>query len=223
MITDSRSLLVAGTDTGVGKTIATLALAATWWQRRGPCGLYKPVQCGPGDREQYLNTLPLDQTLDDITPFYFTAPLAPPLAAALEGRVVDLGILWQQYQRLQERFAMVFVEAAGGLGTPVTAEYTFADLARDWHLPTVLVVPVRLGAIAQAVATVAYARSQKIAVKGIILNAATEEAYQRQEEWAPTDILARLTYTSILGTIPPLQTLDREALRQAGEQLDWLP
>jgi dethiobiotin synthetase len=220
---ESQGLLIAGTDTGVGKTVVTTAMAADWWHRRGPCALYKPVQCGPGDREHYLDTLPLDQTLDEITPLYFAAPLAPPLAAAAEGQRVDLAVLWHHYQQLRSRFSLVLVEAAGGLGTPITAEYTFGDLARDWRLPTVLVVPVRLGAISQAVAYSSYARSQKIKLRGLVFSAASAEAQQRQEEWAPLDLIARLTCTPILGVLPYLPTQDRETLRQAGGTLDWLP
>jgi len=63
----------------------------------------------------------------------------------------------------------VLVEALGGLGSPVSEEFTVADLA-EWRLPTVLVVPVKLGAIAQAVANVALARPSRVHLKGIVLN-----------------------------------------------------
>jgi len=63
----------------------------------------------------------------------------------------------------------VLVEALGG--SPVSEEFTVADLA-EWR-PTVLVVPVKLGAIAQAVANVALARPSRVHLKGIVLNCPT--------------------------------------------------
>jgi len=82
--------------------------------------------------------------------------LAPPPAA--EGRRVELELVWQAFESLRSSRDWVLVEALGGLGSPVSEEFTVADLAAEWRLPTVLVVPVNLGAIAQAVANVALAR-----------------------------------------------------------------
>lgn len=139
------SLLIAGSDTSVGKTIVTTLLANYLLDRaRGSVGIMKPVQSGRGDQEYYANNF--SQTPETICPQYFATPLAVPLAAEREGKRVDLGLLWQTYQDLVAKYQIVLVEGAGGIGSPITWEYTVADLARDWRLPTVLVVPVRLGA-----------------------------------------------------------------------------
>lgn len=198
------TLLVTGTDTEVGKTVVTAAIAAYWQTHHGdrPLGILKPVQAGTGDREQYAQLFALDQSLEELCPAYFAEPIAPPLAAHLEGRSVDLSAIWQTLQRLQRTRAGVLVEGAGGLGSPVTWELTVADLAREWRLPTLLVVPVKLGAIAQAVANVALARSRHLDLRGIVLNCTEPRSTAECDRLAPADWIADLTQIPVLGTLP---------------------
>ncbi|WP_017300888.1 dethiobiotin synthase [Nodosilinea nodulosa] len=200
------ALLVAGTDTEVGKTVLTSALLAYWQQHRpaqAPAVL-KPFQSGVGDRELYQRLFFPQTSLEAITAQYFEAPLAPPLAAALEGRSVDLALAWRALEASTQQHPWVLVEGLGGLGSPVTYELTVADLAAAWHLPVVLVVPVRLGAIAQAVANVALARQRGIDLRGLVLNCPTALTAEDIDQWAPIDLVAGLTQTPVLGTLPYL-------------------
>jgi dethiobiotin synthetase len=113
------------------------------------------------------------------------------------------------------------VEALGGLGSPVTYELTVADLARDWGLPTVLVVPVRLGAIAQAVANVALARQSGVKLKGIVLNCTQPRSDQEIADLTPVDLIQSLTNTPVFGIIPHLtDATDLAKLTQVASQLD---
>lgn len=164
----------------------------------------KPIQSGTGDRELYARLFSLNQSLEEITPLHFQAPLAPPLAAEREGKSVQLGLVWQAFETLRQQRDWVLVEALGGLGSPVTYEITVADLARDWGLPSVLVVPVRLGAIAQAVANVALARSSRLQLKGIVLNCVRPCSEQEIADWAPVELIQSLTNTRVLGILPHL-------------------
>ncbi|MEM6840078.1 MAG: dethiobiotin synthase [Cyanobacteria bacterium P01_C01_bin.120] len=203
-------LLITGTDTEIGKTVLTTALAAYWLNSRSPdsLGLMKLVQSGTGDFETYTRLFDLAQDELAIAPQRFAAPLAPPLAAAQEGKTVDLTIVWQQLSQLLDRRQWVLIEALGGLGSPVTDEWTVADLAAAWHLPIVLVVPIRLGAIAQAVANAALARQHQLTVKGIVLNCPTPLTPEQQRHWAPIDLIERLTQLPVLGQMPYLSSVD---------------
>jgi len=198
-------LLIAGTDTEVGKTVLTTALAA-YWQKycQASLGIMKPIQAGAGDRELYQQLLGIDQTPEEITPVYFETPLAPPLAAKSENRQVDLGLVWQTLSTLRQR-DFVLIEALGGLGSPVTAELTVADLAGEWRLPTVLVVPVRLGAIGQAVANIALARLCRVSIVGIILNCVQPRTEAEIADWAPVELIQSLTNTPVLGCLPYIE------------------
>ncbi|BAZ51179.1 dethiobiotin synthase [Nostoc sp. NIES-4103] len=219
----SNTLLITATDTDAGKTVLTSALAA-YWQKYFPhrsWGIMKPIQSGIGDREWYQNLFTLEQSAQEITPLYFQAPLAPPLAARQENRQVDLGVVWQVLSELRSRRDFLLVEALGGLGSPVTEELTVADLAAEWRLPTVLVVPVRLGAIAQAVANVALARQTRVNLKGIVLNCVQPRSDAQIADWTPPDLVQSLTNTPVLGCLPYLENrTDLDKLAQVASNLD---
>lgn len=221
MTIETQRLLVTGTDTEVGKTIVTSALVAYWLKHypSSALGLLKPVQAGPGDAEYYQQLFNLDQP-GGIVPQKFAAPLAPPLAAEQENKAVDLAVIWQALSGLLDTRKRVLVEGVGGLGSPVTREWTVADLAAAWQLPIVLVVPIKLGAIAQAVANAALARQHQLSVKGIILNCASAISPEQQANWAPVALIENLTRLPVLGTLPHMADVsDREALAAAAATL----
>lgn len=216
------ALLITGTDTESGKTVLTTALAAYWQKYNShSLGIMKPIQSGLGDRTWYQQMFSLSQSAEEITPLYFQAPLAPPIAAARENRTVDLAVVWQTFTALRQRYDFLLVEALGGLGSPVTYELTVADLAGTWRLPTLLVVPVRLGAIAQAVANVALARLASVELIGIVLNCVQPRTDAEIAEWTPSDLIESLTNIPVLGCLPYLENLtDLDKLAQVASNLD---
>jgi dethiobiotin synthetase len=234
------SLIIVSTDTEVGKTFTTCAIAA-YYQTYFPSkklGIMKLIQCGSGDsyagtcgdsyagtcgdRELYANLFELEQSPSELNPLYFDAPLAPPLAAARIGKSIDLTIAWQNLQNLQQRCDLVLIEGLGGLGSPVTAELTLADIAHEWRLPALLVVPVKLGSIGQAVANVALANQAGVDLRGIILNCAQAMTEQDIADFAPADLLMNLTRKPVLGCLPYLAAVHSiENLAQAAASLEW--
>ena len=219
----ANSLLITGTDTGVGKTVLTAALTAYWQTHvtHQKVAVFKPIQSGIGDLEFYQEHFELEQSAEDITPLKYEHPLAPPVAADLAGGSVDLEKVWKKLRYLQQEFDQIFVEGVGGLGTPITHELTVADIARDWRFPTLLVVPVRLGSIGQTIANIALARASKIDIKGIVLSASSQEALEDSRELTPPEMLEQFTHIPVLGMLPPIQDWNNtEELSQAASQLD---
>ena len=218
-----KSLLITGTDTDVGKTVLTISLTA-YWQTYRFCqslGLMKLMQTGTGDDELYRQLFNEKSSLQIVTPLLFEHPLAPPLAAAKIGKEVELNLVWQALNDLQQKQDFVLIEALGGLGSPVTHELTVANIAADWHLPTILVVPVKLGSIAQAVANVALARSLKIELKGIVLNCSQPYSQGNIADLAPAELIQSLTQVPVLGTIPFISDLaNQDKLAQIASHLD---
>ncbi|NES97661.1 MAG: ATP-dependent dethiobiotin synthetase BioD [Desertifilum sp. SIO1I2] len=218
-----QAFLIAGTDTNAGKTVLTTVLAA-YWQRYYPhsrLGIMKPIQSGEGDREWYQHYFSLDQSPEEMTPLYFQAPLAPPIAAVREGRSIDLAKAWQVYNQLCQNKDLLLVESLGGLGSPITFELTVADWARDWQLPTLLVVPVQLGAIAHTVANVALARQAKVPLVGIVLNCREQDVESAIADYTPIDLIQSLTNIPVLGILPPITDFtDTDKLTQIASNLD---
>lgn len=223
-----KELLVSGTDTDVGKTFVTVALAAYWQcyqlnkhsNDKSCLSIFKLMQTGMGDRELYGELYGESKSIDLIVPLSFLAPLAPPIAAAKENKVVDLGEVWRQLKIAQERSNLVLIESLGGLGSPLSYELTVGDIASEWRLPSVLVVPIKLGAIASAVANVALARSLNIDLKGIILNCSQPEAEKKIEDLTPIDLIQSLTQVPIIGTLPHIKNL-KDTKKLASIVANW--
>lgn len=218
-----KTILITGTDTEVGKTVLTTALVAYHLRYHGDksLGLMKLLQTGKGDYELYQQLFGANSSLTIGLGDFFQSPLAPPVAAPAEGRIIDLAKIWRVFCDLQQEKDMVFLEGLGGLGSPVTAELTVADLAGEWRLNTLLVVPVKLGAIAQAVANVALARQYKIKLKGIILSCREPIKEEQLKNWAPVELIQSLTQIPVWGVIPYLHNLDDlDKLTQVASDLD---
>lgn len=201
------TLLISGSDTDAGKTVVTSALMAYQQQylAHQRWAICKLLQSGEGDSEHYQGFFDLAQPPETVNPLRLQQPLAPPIAAMKEGVSIDLGAAWQTLQGLQQSYERVLVEGVGGLGAPLTQELIVADLARDWRLPTVLVIPVRLGAIGQAVATVALARQSGLSLCGLVLNCTEPRTTEQIADWAPSDLLHSLTQVPILGVMPYIE------------------
>jgi dethiobiotin synthetase len=203
------TLLIAGTDTDVGKTFVTIALAAYWQQyqyqefnNNSLLSIFKLMQTGTGDGELYQQLFAETPGIEVIVPLRLSTPVAPPIAAAKEGKVIELAKIWQEFCTSQQKSDLVLLETLGGLGSPVTDELIVGNIAADWRLPTVLIVPVKLGAIANVVANVALARSLKIDLKGIILNCSDPEAEATINDLTPVDLIQSLTQIPIIGILP---------------------
>ncbi len=212
----STTLFVAGTDVSAGKTVLLSALAAYWQTYRSPqsLGIMKLIEQGTSDRDWYHANVVPDQSPETITPILVDAD------TAIHDAAVNLGHLWQTLQTLAQRTDWTLVEAVGGLGCPIAPETTVADLAWDWRLPTVLVVPVCPNAIAHAVAHVALARQARVHLKGIVLNGCRPDSQENLDHWMPLRVLRSLTQVPVLGYLPYLTDLsDRQLLAQAAAEL----
>ncbi|GIX03657.1 MAG: hypothetical protein KatS3mg113_0663 [Planctomycetaceae bacterium] len=181
-----RGLVITGTDTGVGKTWVTVRLLQRLQAQGWRVGAYKPAcsgaegSCSPTpyweDVEALLtaSTLPagfsLDELRDWVCPQRFLAPLAPPLAAALEQREMDRELLLYGWHRWQGQVDAVLIEGAGGWFCPMTSTETFADLAVHWKLPVLIVARRTLGTINHTLLTIEAVRQRGLSVVGIILN-----------------------------------------------------
>ncbi|WIH04489.1 dethiobiotin synthase [Xanthomonas translucens pv. graminis] len=150
---------VTGTDTGIGKTVASTALLHAL-RARGQTALgMKPVASGcerSADGWRNEDALALRAAslprpdYADLNPYALPLPLAPELAAADAGVCVELGPIATAFARLRAQADVVVVEGVGGWAAPLSATLEQADLARALALPVVLVVGLRLGCLNHA-------------------------------------------------------------------------
>lgn len=208
---------VTGTDTGVGKTAVGGALAAALRRRGVDAGVMKPLQtgftpaerdAGQGDGAFLARAAGVTDPPALISPVCLAAPLAPWVAAQMEGIEVDPGIVEQAFRQLAAAHDMVVVEGAGGLAVPITRELTMADLAARLGLPLLIVARAGLGTINHTVLTVAYARRKGLDITGVILNGGRGDD-DPAERTNPSAIEA-LTGVPVLARLPHDATVDVE-------------
>ena len=153
------ALYVTGTDTGIGKTLASCALLHALRGHGARAAGMKPVAsgCERIDGEwRNADALALQAAGEtripyaDINPFALAHPLAPELAARDAGTEVTLAPILAAHARLAERVDALVVEGVGGWAAPLSATLMQADLVRALRLPVVLVVGLRLGCLNHA-------------------------------------------------------------------------
>ncbi|MBJ6723861.1 dethiobiotin synthase [Geomesophilobacter sediminis] len=172
------SIFITGTDTGIGKTLVSATLAMLLKRRGVSVGVMKPVTSGCVEREGKLVSedaellcaaagVPLDT---DCAPYLLREPLAPSLAASIDGVRIDFNVIKESYQRLAARHDFVIVEGAGGLMVPITGGMLMADLANFLDLPLAVVARPNLGTVNHTLLTTFAARTMGLDVKGVIIN-----------------------------------------------------
>jgi dethiobiotin synthetase len=213
-----KSILITGTDTGVGKTMVSCGLAAALRRLGWSVGVLKPAETGctplpdgglrPEDatRLKFFSDSPLDVAL--ICPYVLRQPLAPLVAAELAGSAIDLDQISRRHQAVAAAHDVTLIEGAGGLLVPLAPQATFAELAKRLDAPLVVVVGSKLGAINHALLTVRYAQSTGLRVLGYIINfpAADADAAARSNVAVLTDWLG-----PPLGVVPFLGDVDMTA------------
>lgn len=203
-----RVIFFTGTDTEVGKTHVA-ALAASQWRHSGKCvAVYKPVASGcefRGGQYHSGDALALWQAagrrgrLEDVCPQRFIAPLAPPAAAASQGTCVDEALLAHGIDAVSDGADLVIVEGAGGLLSPLSAQWLNSDLAMRLRAEVVIVAANRLGVIHQVLATVLAAKSLRLPILGIVLNQVDPLADASVPSNAET--IRRFTRVPLLGLV----------------------
>ncbi|MDR4534012.1 dethiobiotin synthase [Glutamicibacter sp. PS] len=174
-------LCVTGTDTGVGKTVSSAALATGYALAGLSVAVYKPVQTGvlgdqAGDIDevrrlsaQVLGTNA--STLSVSEGCRLREPMAPRAAAAADNAVLPR--LADHLERLAELKAavdVVIVEGAGGLLVELTeAGETLADLCRAFEAELVVVTRPDLGTLNHTALTLMAARSLALRLAGVLI------------------------------------------------------
>lgn len=149
-------LLVTGTDTGVGKTVVTAAIAATATAAGQRVAVVKPAQTGVGDGSGEPDEEPdaavVERLADPatvVTIASFPEPLAPSAAARVAGVApLALGEAVDRIRAETRRHDLVLVEGAGGLLVPMGSDgWTAADLAVSLGATAILVARAGLGTL----------------------------------------------------------------------------
>ena len=213
MTTDIRpttpAWFVTGTDTEVGKTFSCCTLLHAL-QNKGIKAIgMKPIAAGTDasghndDVEALIAASALQAPRALINPYLFQPAIAPHIAAAEEGRAIELAPIIDAFNNLRTLAAAVLVEGVGGFCVPLGPELDTADLAQALGLPVILVVGMRLGCINHALLTQQAIAGRGLKLVGWIANHIDPEMSRFEEN---LDALKARIEAPLLGIIPAHST-----------------
>ncbi|WP_162286279.1 dethiobiotin synthase [Pantoea stewartii] len=208
---------ITGTDTEVGKTVASSALLQAASAAGYRCAGYKPVASGctltaEGIRNsdalalQRYSNVPL--CYEQVNPLAFMEPTSPHIVSAEEGRPITFSTLSAGLRELEPLADWILIEGAGGWYTPLSETQTYADWVETERLPVILVVGVKLGCINHAMLTAEAIRARGLRLAGWIANA-VQPPGQRYQAYL-TALKERLP-APCLGVIPWLADDSQQA------------
>ncbi|MBB6351757.1 dethiobiotin synthetase [Nonomuraea muscovyensis] len=166
-------LIVTGTDTGVGKTIVTAAVAALARRPGSSVAVVKPAQTGvtPGEAGDLDEVIRLAGVTTTFELARYPAPLSPAAAARAAGLPpVSLPAAAERIGELAETHRLVLVEGSGGLLVRFDEDGgTLADLARTLGAPVLVVVRAGLGTLNHTALTLEAMAHRGLSPAGLVI------------------------------------------------------
>ena len=205
----AQGIFITGTDTGIGKTLASCLLIDALVQEGHKVIGMKPIASGASSvdgnlqnedamyLQKYSN---VEVSYESINPFCFEPPIAPHIAAQKAGRHIDLSTIKQSYNELSVMADWVIAEGVGGWYVPINQNQTTADIPLALNLPVVLVVGMKLGCINHALLTVNAIRASGNELAGWIANdidkdmAVYDEVFENLHTRLGCPLIARIPY-----------------------------
>ena len=193
------SFIVTGTDTGIGKTVFSSALASALGAH-----YWKPVQSGleedsDSQTVRRLSGLPAHKILPEV--YRLQAPLSPHRAAELE----DIEIRRDAFE--MPNADPLVIEGAGGLMVPLRRDWLIIDLFADLQLPVILCARTALGTINHSLLSIEALRLRDIPIVGI--------AFIGEANADSENTICAMGGVRRLGRLPRLEKLERETLARA--------
>jgi dethiobiotin synthetase len=206
----SKKVFVAGTDTGVGKTLVAAILMAGMEN-----GFYwKPIQCGTqqGSDTQWVREmtgLSGDRFLPEA--FRLKHPLSPHAAARREG----VRIYLDDFRHPAKTDELV-VEGAGGIMVPVNERHLMLDVMKKLALPVILVARSTLGTINHTLLSLDALNRHGLEILGVVMNGPKNRSNRKAIE--------HYGKTRVLLEIEPLWAVSRKALARHFIEMDgrWI-
>lgn len=171
------TLFITGIDTDIGKSIACGALTSTLLTQGHHVFTQKWIETGCDNVSEDLLTHQkiakkvFNTSQKDLhSPYRFSYPASPHLAAELEKISIDCDYLVKQTKQLEAECDHLIIEGAGGLCVPLNQSMLTVDLITQEKIPVVLVTSGRLGSINHTVLSLELCRQREIEVRALVYN-----------------------------------------------------
>jgi dethiobiotin synthetase len=199
----SRRIVVAGTDTEIGKTVFSAGLAALLG-----ANYWKPIQAGlEGETDSQLVAKLAGLSADRIVPerYRLKTPASPHLAAAIDGVRIEMDSL----DVPDTGGSPLVIEGSGGLLVPLDNTTLYIDVFARWRLPVVLCARTALGTINHSLLSIEALRHRNLDIIGIAFIGDGNPESER--------VICEIGRVRRLGRLPRLSPLTETTLRAAFE------
>ena len=249
---DKPGLFVTGTDTGVGKTLVTCAIAWHLRQhailrmdsggrgsgdvgRRNRVAVCKPVATGcrrdregliSEDAEALAHFADCREPLDVINPVRYRQPVAPAVAAQQTDAAIDGRAIVRSLERLGAGHDVILVEGIGGLLVPLDnhdPECTVIDLIKDIGFPVLVVTRAGLGTLNHTAMTVRLLRGAGLAVAGLVVNGFIADSSSAAEREADASMATNRSWLERMNGLRVLATVPACGATAVAPQAGHLP
>ncbi len=223
-----KPFFITSTGTGIGKTLITCSLSYQLRQQGKTVTALKPVMAGysPLDLDNDSGLIlkacgitPTAPLMETISPWRYSQPLAPNMAAQTEGNPVNLDSLVKfcnDHAALESD--VLLVEGCGGIMVPLNDHYTVLDWMEKLGWPVILVIGSYLGAISHTLTAVETLKSRALRLSSIII---CESDYMAVDLVQTADTLEKFLPDSIpLLKIPRIA--DKEDIWKQTPPIGWL-
>ncbi|EGQ8120912.1 dethiobiotin synthase [Vibrio cholerae] len=173
------AIFIAGTDTDVGKTVASKAILQALATHNIATIGYKPVAAGSDKTEfgyrnsdalHLMKAATVDVPYEDVNPYALVLPTSPHIAAKHENVTIDYALLSNKLSKHKQNAELVVVEGAGGWRVPTSDSDCLSTWVKQERLPVILVVGIKLGCLSHAILTAEAIRADGLELVGWIAN-----------------------------------------------------
>ncbi len=194
----STTLVIAGTDTEIGKTVFSAALTSatggTYW---------KPIQSGLEESTDTETAAQLGVKFQIPEVYRLKTPCSPHRAAEIDGVSIDVSKLSPPTDLKSEP---LIIETAGGLMVPLTDHTLQIDVLARWQKPVILCARTSLGTINHTLLSLEALHERRIPVIGVAFIGDSDEAAEK----------AIISFGKVprLGRLPICNPISAETLKQ---------
>ena len=208
-------IFITGTDTAVGKTLVTAALAWSLKELGLDVGVMKPVETGvvksrPSDAGRLTRAAQVSDLPDLVRPYAFRLPVAPLDAARAERRTIKIPTIMRAYRQLQAQHDLLFIEGVGGVHVPITPTMDVLDLIEKLKASVLVVGRVGLGGVNHALLTLNALRERQVPILALVLNQtmSVKTEVTRRQERSTLELLRASAGVPVIGPLPYMAGVD---------------
>ena len=180
------SFFITGTDTDVGKTCVSAAIAKYLFDKGVNVGVMKPFASGykesadsiSEDVEILLKYSGSNDPIELVNPYYFEIPTSPYDACKQLNLEIDMSKVVDAYKQLTAIHDVVIVEGIGGIMTPIYRNYFVSDLISELNLDSFIVTGSKIGTVNHLMLTYEHAQKKNLNTLGILVNQNVSDGYE---------------------------------------------